>query len=130
MATLTRLLQWEVEGDTLILTPLIDLPDREHQQIEEAKRDILLFLEKTATQNVIMDFRHTSNFWTTACRMFLKVRKEVRRRDGRMVFCNVSDQARKILRHPKLDGQWPICSSREKAIEATRGKRMLQESGA
>ena len=60
MITSTRLFQWEVEGGTLILTPLIDLHDRDHQQIEEAKRDILNFLANTSTKNVVLDFRHTN----------------------------------------------------------------------
>jgi anti-anti-sigma factor len=121
MTTLTRLFQWEVEDDTLILTPRIDLHDREHQQIEETKRDILNFLAKTPTKNVIIDYRNANYFWSSAGRVYLRLKKEVHLRNGRMVFCNVSQQLNKILGHPKLVGQWPICSSRTQAVEAIRG---------
>ena len=116
MVTLTRLFQWEVEGETLILTALIDLNEKQHQLIEEAKQDILTFLKRTPTKNVIMDLRNTNLFWSTACNLFVQVWKEVRRRNGRLIFCNVSKQELKLLHHPKLDGLWPICSSRERAI--------------
>jgi anti-anti-sigma factor len=118
MVTLTRLFQWEVEGDTLILTARIDLNEKEHRQIEQAKQDILTFLARTPTKNIIMDFRNTNFFWTTAFNMFIQVWKEVRRRAGRLLFCNVSQQERKLLHYPKLDHLWPICSSREKAVTA------------
>ena len=120
MATLTRLFQWEVEGDTLILTPRMDLHDRELPRIEETRRDILNFLAKTPTKNVIIDFRATNYFWSSAARLFLRVKKEVYLRKGRMVLCNVSQPLNKILHHPKLHRQWPICSSREKAVKAIR----------
>ncbi len=123
MITTTRLFQWEVEGDTLILTPLIDLHDKERPHLEGAKTDVLTFLERTPTKNVVLDLGHTNYFWTAACRMFFKVGKEVRRRGGRMVLCNVANQLRRILRLAKLDGLWPICSSREEALEAARGEK-------
>jgi anti-anti-sigma factor len=123
MITSTRLFQWEVEGDTLILTALIDLNDKEHQLINEAKKDILTFLKGTATKTVIMDFRNTNFFWSTAFRLFVEVWKEVRRRNGRMVFCHVSRQEMRLLHYPKLDHLWPICSTRVEAIKATKGER-------
>jgi hypothetical protein len=49
-----------------------------------------------------------------------------------MVFCNVSRQEMKLLRHPKLDGLWPICSSRETAIAAvhmTPSEYQVQKAG-
>src|SRR5262249_33805780 len=121
MATLTRLFQWEVEGDTLILTPRMDLHDRDHQQIEETRRDILNFLAQTPTKNVIIDCHSTNYFWSSAARLFLRIKKEIHLRNGRMVLCNVPQPLNKILHHPKLHRQWPICSSREKAVEAIRG---------
>jgi anti-anti-sigma factor len=130
MVTLTRLFQWEVEGDTLILTALIDLNEKENRQIEEAKGDILSFLRRTPTKNVIMDFRNTHFFWSTAFNMFVQVWKEVRRRKGRMVFCNVCKQERKLLHYPKLDGLWPICSSREASIAATKGEKESKRIGS
>ena len=130
MVTLTRLFEWEVEGDTLILTALIDLNEKEHRQIEEAKQDILTFLAKTPTKNVIMDFGHTNFFWTTAFNLFIQVWKEVRRRKGRLIFCNVSKQERKLLHYPKLEGLWPICLSREESIQAARDERSAQESAS
>ena len=85
---------------------------------------------KTAIKTAIMDFRNTNYFWPSAWRLFLRVKKEVLLRNGRMVLCNASKQVRKILRHPRLDGQWLFRSSREEAVEETKGEKVSKESGS
>jgi anti-anti-sigma factor len=67
---------------------------------------------------VVLDFRKTDYYGSTALGFFVKLWKRVRDRDGRMAFCGVSDHEREILRVTHLDGMWPICSSREEAVQA------------
>jgi anti-anti-sigma factor len=120
MATSTSIFQWEVEGETLILTPLTDLHETEYQQIEEERRSLLRFLKRTPTKNIVIDFSETDYFGSTALDLFLQVWKAVRRRKGHMAFCNVTDQEREILKVTCLAYLWPICSSREEALAGVR----------
>jgi anti-anti-sigma factor len=120
MATATSIFQWEVEGDTLILTPLTDLHETEYQQLEEERRNIVRFFKRAPTKNVVMDFSETDYSGSTALCLFLQVWKEVRKRNGRMAFCNVTSQEMEILKVTWLEHFWSICSSREEAIAAVR----------
>ncbi len=122
MATSSSLFEWEVEGDLLILTPLTDLHEPDFRQIEEERRNILRFLKRTATKKIVMDFGETDYFGSTALDLFLQAWKAIRRRDGRMAFCNVSDQEREVLMVTCLANLWPICSSREEAIAEVQKK--------
>lgn len=110
----------EQEGDTIIVVPAVDLRELDYQRIEQGAATILDLLSGTAIQNVVLDFRKTDYYGSTALGFFLNLWKEVRRRNGRMVFCNVSDHEKEILRITTLDHSWPICSSRAEALAAVK----------
>ncbi len=120
MVASTSLFGWEVEGEILILTPLTDLQETEYRQIEGERRNILRFLKRTPTKHIVMDFGETDYFGSSALDLFLRVWKEIRRRDGRMAFCNVTDQEREVLRGTCLANLWSICPSREEALAAVQ----------
>jgi len=62
---------------------------------------------------------HKADYYgSTALGFFLKLRQRVRRWNGRMALCNVSDHEKEILQITKLDHLWPISSSRIEALEA------------
>ena len=87
MATSTSIFQWEVEGQTLILTPLTDLEETEYRQVEQERRNILRFLKRTATNNIVMDFSEADYIGSIALDLFLQVWKVLRRRHGHMAVC-------------------------------------------
>jgi anti-anti-sigma factor len=120
-ATAGGIFEIEQEGDTLIIVPVVDLRELDYERIEEGAATILDLLNNTAIQNVVMDFHKTDYYGSTALGFFLKLWKRVRRRNGRMAFCNVSAYEKEILQIMRLDYLWPICSSRIEALEAVRG---------
>lgn len=67
-----------------------------------------------------MDFHKTDYYGSTALGFFVKLLKWVRKRYGRMAFCNVSDHEQEILQVTNFDHSWPICSSRIEALKAVR----------
>jgi anti-anti-sigma factor len=67
-----------------------------------------------------MDFSRTDYYGSTALAFFVNVWKAVRRHQGHMSFCSVSDHERQILSLTRLDTLWSICGTREEALEAVR----------
>ena len=51
---------------------------------------------------------------------FVKLWKRIRKVDGSMAFCNVSAHEQEVLRVTRLDTLWPVCTSREQAVEQLR----------
>jgi anti-anti-sigma factor len=120
MITTTGTFEVDREGQTLIVTPRTDLRELDYLEIEAGARDVLHLLANGTIKNVVMDFSKTDYYGSTALGFFVKLWKRVRDRDGRMAFCSVSDHEREILQVTHLDGLWPICASREEAIQAVQ----------
>lgn len=120
MAPATGLFAFECEGQTLIVTPQTDLRELDYPAIAAGASGILDLLGNGTVKNVVLDFHKTDYYGSTALGFFVKLWKRVRDCNGRMVFCGVSDNEREILKVTRLDGLWPICSSREEAINAVR----------
>jgi anti-anti-sigma factor len=121
MATATGAFEFEREGQTLVVTARTDLRELDYPEVEAGARDILHLLGNGTINNVVLDFHRTDYYGSTALGFFVKLWKRVRERGGRMAFCGVSDHEREILRITRLDGLWPICPSRQEALQAVRG---------
>jgi len=115
----------EQENDTIIVVPAVDLRELEYTRIEEGARKILDLLDGSGIKNVVLDFHKTYHYGSTVLGFFVKLWMRVRKRNGRMAFCNVSDHEKQILQITKLDHLWPICSSRSEALEAVQGNERL-----
>jgi anti-anti-sigma factor len=112
-----KIFDMEKDGDTLILVPVRDMPEPVYQAIEEGARDVLHLIEQVGIKNVVLDFRRTDYFGSTALGFFVRLWKRISARQGKMAFCNVSEHEMDILRLTRLDKLWPICSSREEALQ-------------
>jgi anti-anti-sigma factor len=121
MTSTGRIFDIEQKDDTLIVVPAVDLRELDYQRIEEGASRILDLLNGTGIKNVVIDFHKTDYYGSTALGFFVRIWKRVRRRKGRMAFCNVSDHEKEILQITNLDHSWPICSSRGEALKAIRG---------
>jgi anti-anti-sigma factor len=80
---------------------------------------ILERLRVSRGTDVIVDCHDIDFLRSLALGFFVTVSKRVKRGGGHMVFCNVSEKARQILRATKLDQVWHICDSRDAAMAAT-----------
>ena len=103
-----------------MVIPLADLRELAYEQIQADGKAIRKLLTDSHVRNVVMDFYKTDYYGSTALGFFVNLWKEVRRRNGRMAFCNVSAHEKEILLVTNLDHLWAICSSREEALEAVR----------
>ncbi len=110
----------ETRGDTLLVTPTGDLRELAFREIESGADGLLDLLDRTQARNIVMDLCRVDHSGSTALGFFIRLWKRIRGRAGRMAFCNVSDHEKEILEVACLDGLWPICPSREAALEAVR----------
>jgi stage II sporulation protein AA (anti-sigma F factor antagonist) len=107
----------EQHGNTMVVIPTIDMREFEYQCIEDGARQVLNLLENGQIKNIVIDFNKTDYYGSTALGLFLKFWKRITSRGGRMAFCNISDTERKILAIARLHRLWPICASRQEALE-------------
>jgi anti-anti-sigma factor len=121
MATTKTLFELDQQGEILVITPTANLQELRYEEIEDAARDILQWLDRGQVKHVVLDFHQTDYYGSTALGFFIKLWKRVRSRNGNMAFCNVSNMEREILEVTKLSGLWPVCSSRAEALQAVRG---------
>ena len=108
----------EQVGETLVLTPSKNLSELAFEEIERDADHALQLLDGTRAKHVVLDFRHTDYYGSTALSFFVKLWKRVREIGGAMAFCNLSDHEHEILKITKLDMLWVICESREAALRA------------
>jgi anti-anti-sigma factor len=109
------------DGDTLVVTPLRDMGELEYAQIESGAKDLFDRLRDPAIKNVVLDFRETDAYGSTALGFFVKLWKRVcTQKNGQLAFCNVSPHEMEILNITKLSKLWPICPSRDAALAVVR----------
>lgn len=108
----------ERNNETLILTPQSNLRELDFEGLECSAESVMRLLDDKEVMNVILDFRNTDYYGSTALAFFVKLWKRVKSRGGRMAFCEVSEHEREILRLTNLDSLWPICRSLDDANAA------------
>jgi stage II sporulation protein AA (anti-sigma F factor antagonist) len=111
----------ERQDDVVVVTPTTDLREFEYQHIEAAAQGILDLVAAQGVKGVVLDFSRTDAYGSTALGFFIRMWKRVSSHGGRMAFCNVSPHEREVLAVTRLDGLWPVCSSRNEALKAVRG---------
>lgn len=112
--------QIEQQDNTIVVKPLIDLGELEHDRIERDGKAVLDRLAATGVTNVVVDFDKTDYYGSAALGFFLRMWKRARMQGGHMAFCNVSPHERQILELTRLDTLWSICGSRDEALEAVQ----------
>jgi anti-anti-sigma factor len=122
MDTVVELMDVERLGDTLVLTAERDLREVEFEAIEEEQQEMLRRLAHDhSICNVVVDFRKTDSFGSTALKLLLRLWRVVRERGGRMALCNVAPYEQEILAVTRLGRLWPAYASRAEALEAVNG---------
>jgi anti-anti-sigma factor len=115
---LAKLFEVEQTGVIVVIVPQTDLSEFAFQQIEAEASEVLGMLDQLGAKNIVIDCSKSSYFGSVAMAFFMKLWLRVRHCNGRMAFCNLSDNEKEILHITKADSLWSICSSREEALEA------------
>ena len=117
---ITKTFTAEIEERTLVVVPLGSVSSLAAENIKPDLDALLEQLRKPEVRNVVIDFVKVSYFGTTMLGAMHNVWKIVREGGGRMVLCNVSAVGSEILRIAGFDTLWPICDSRDEALEAVK----------
>jgi len=120
MVIASGIFEIEQEGETIVVTPLTNIGELAFQEIESGAAMVLDFLNDSMARNIVVDFHDTDYFGTTALGFFLKLWKKVSSRGGRMIFCNVSEHEKEILKFTELENLWIMRGSREAALQMAR----------
>ncbi len=88
---------------------------------------VLELMERADFRIAIVDFHRTNYFGSAALGLLVEMRKQLRKCNGGMVLCGISDNELEILRVTGLEAMWPICTSRENALRMLRGSGGLSE---
>ncbi|HUT10004.1 MAG TPA: STAS domain-containing protein [Thermoguttaceae bacterium] len=107
----------ESEDETLIVMPQGSVSSLAGDEVSSELDELLERLERPGPNNVVVDFEKVSYFGTVMLGAMHAIWKHVREEGGKMVLCNVSDMGREILRVSGIDVLWPVCASRQEAIE-------------
>lgn len=107
----------EREGQTLIVVPLLNVSSLGEADVKPELDLLLDQLKEGGLQNVIIDFAKISYFGTTMLEAMQAIWRQVRKAGGKMALCNLSDMEREVLHVAGFDRLWPICSSRQEALQ-------------
>lgn len=119
MPSAANLFVLECRDGTVIVTPKDDLSEFLFRELTQQATQVFDEIEKLENnQNVVMDFKNTDYFGSTALGLFVQLWTRVCRRGGRLAFCNLSERERQILNITQLDSLWPLCENLESAIKA------------
>ncbi|OHB73167.1 MAG: hypothetical protein A2V70_18100 [Planctomycetes bacterium RBG_13_63_9] len=110
----------ETEGNTLVVVPLGSVSSLAGESAKPELDSLLEQLEQGQIRNVVVDFLNVSYFGTIMLATMHTIWKRVRESGGKMALCNLSVVGHEILRISGFDTLWPICDSREEAMEAVR----------
>jgi anti-anti-sigma factor len=112
------IIEVERRGNTLVLTPQRDLRELDYRDIEAEEADLLRLAEDPSVTAVVVDWGRTDYFGSTAVGLFAQLRGRLRRRGGRIAFCNVSAHEAELLTVTGLARLWPVYPTREDALRA------------
>ena len=104
----------ERKGATIILTLEENLGELKF--MESNASEVLTLFDDLSIKNLLIDFSRSNYFGSTTLSFFVKLWRLITERDGKMVFCNLSEHEKEILQITKLDHLCAICASREEAL--------------
>jgi anti-anti-sigma factor len=108
----------ESEGGTLIVVPRKDVTGLAAYNVTTESESLVEQLEQSQYVGVVFDLQSAEYFGTYMLELMHAVWRHVRAGGGNMVLCNASDIGKEILRSSRLDTLWPICTTREEALQA------------
>lgn len=115
--SLPKFFEAATDGSTLIVSSLGSLGSLAGEEIAYELTDLLEQFDKPELTRVVIDLQKASYFGTSMLQVMTALWKRVRAKGGRLALCNVSETGLEILHVTRFDTLWPICGSREEALQ-------------
>ncbi len=112
-----KIFRTEQIGTTLVVMPLANISSLAGENVQPELDAILGEIERCRIRNVVADMRRVDYFGSVMLAAMCMMWKRVRDRDGRMFVSHLSDLGKEILQVAKFDLLWPICATREEALQ-------------
>ena len=111
-----RIFDTQIENDTLIVAPRGDVSTLAGEDVHAELPELLNRLQSTDVKHVVFDLNKAAYFGSILLGVMSAMWGRLRPRGGKMAVCNVSETGVEILHVSKFDTLWPICASREEAL--------------
>lgn len=112
--------QLEWEGDVMIVSPIGSVESLDSHSVEAASNRIRVPLRDKEPPYLVVDLAGLNYFGSLFLSLLLRCHKQVKMDGGGLAICGASPAARDLLSLTALDTLWPVCESREDAINAIR----------
>lgn len=107
--------------DIVVVTLAGDLGEFDLERIHTcAERALHQFEDDSHKHHVVLDFKNTTYFGSSAMGFFTRLWKRVQVKGGRMVLCNLSPLEQELLRVTQLETLWPSYGSLTEALDSVR----------
>ena len=108
----------ETEGKTLIIVAHRPVSSFAVADVRAELDALTPELQRAEVKGVVLDLEEMPYFGTHMLEAMHLIGRPIRARGGKMALCNVSDVGHEILRTARFDSLWPICPSRQEALQA------------
>jgi anti-anti-sigma factor len=116
-----KLFDVQVEGQTMVVVCMISAGSLAGEDMSYELTGLLDRFENSDLRNVVIDLQKAAYFGTSMLQVMTALWKRVRARGGKMALCNVSDMGREVLHVTRFDSLWPMCPSRDEALQVVNG---------
>ena len=113
MIKLASCYRLDQDGETVIITPLMELGELNWQRFAMLTDDLVDDLKSRSAKDLVVDLSYTNIIGSDAIGFLLRLHDIVAERSGRMALCGVSEHERRVLELMHLNHRfWHICSKR------------------
>ena len=108
---------WREQGVTFVeFRPAPDPVD--FKVLDEFGGTLLDVADTADPPRLVLDLSHTSYIGSGFVEQLLQAWRRLAQRQGRMALCGVNAVCLDVLSTTRLDALWPICTTRDQAVEA------------
>ena len=115
--------QTELADKTIIVIPAGDHVGFHMKQIQEETDRILESIQKGDVRNVVIDGKNASYFSSSVIGGVIRLWEAATENGGRLVLCNIADDAMDAIAAMRLDTKWPSFETRTEALANLTGDR-------
>lgn len=115
-----RVLRIERFHEVLVVTLLRGVTGLTDEHLVAELGEVLDGLNDKDVRHVVVDLQYVSEFGSSFLETLRRIWTGVREINGKLAVCNASELGREILRISRFDTVWPICRSRDEAIDKVR----------
>ena len=112
-----RIFDTEIHDATLIVAPRGSVSTLAGEDVNAELGGLLQQVDRPEVKHVVIDLEKANFFGSSMLGVMNALWSRVRPGGGKLAICNVSETGLEILHVSKFDTLWPICASRQAALD-------------